>query len=179
VSLKKKTIGTLCFAIFFSSSIGIFLDVLINENVVQILISASLLFSLPMYFLCYKNRHNVAIAYQKKGKIVSNWAIVLSVIVAIPSLTILLLAKGLPSVLHYVSSSQSKMVVTVENTYGSYRSKYCNGEVLVKEFKYSFIINTVCINDQALWSSLKRNDKLTLIGRKSLIGFSYSEFKKS
>ena len=160
--------------------VGLHLNVLIDESLVTILRYTAVIISITLYYIALKNRERLKETYKKAQRKFSPWFVVISLFIAIPVISELVIAKALPSLLHYIVTSPSSLVVTVNAKGRAFdSSKYCHGKVEVKEYQYNFSINKICLNDKALWSSLKSGDKLTLTGDKSFIGFSYSEFKKS
>ena len=178
--LFKRAIGAVITTLILASFIGSFLHVLVNERLVTILLFVSAIVTLILYYIALKNRTKLTEFYKKSKRKYSAWSVILSLLIAIPMFSTILIAKGLPSALHFLASSNASLDVSViKKRSRSFRSKYCSGQVEVKEYQYDFLINSVCVDNLGVWSSLKPGDRLKLIGRQSIFGFSYNKYSKS
>jgi|GEM_PF-3267172 len=181
----KKTLALILFvfaAVFYCVLLlGAVLDVLMSDAVIERLFIISLIVSVPQYYVGIKYRHIVNRSYQEAGRIRRKWGSALAFMMAVSWKSIVVVAKGAPSLRHYVVSSPSEKIVTIStksSRFGrSSRRNRCRGRVRVAEYSRYFLYNNICIQDRLLWLSLNPGDQIKLIGRESFIGFSYSDYK--
>ncbi len=173
--LGQKIVTIIVFVLLGMSFIGIFSNMLITEKIIIYLTWVAAVFSIIMVvtalYYYFKYTH-----FSDSTKNKSTLHIVLSTVTVLPSFAFLGLVQGLPPVLHYFTSTNASITVTVKSIPSSHYSKYCKGAVYIKEYSY-FFNDKLCNINTKLWSTLSPGDKIFLVGQISPYSFTYDHYK--
>lgn len=176
---NEKLLGSSLYLAIGFMLIGMFSRILVPEEIFIIFICIGGIYSLIIlsiiyYYLSIKNS-------QLRKKMESSfkrlWYVVLLFLCVVPTLSYLSFAKGIPATLHFISSNDGEITVTVRKTTANYMSRHCDGGVYIKEYKY-FLNNEICGIKRGDWDTLKPGNKIRLIGKKSLFGFTFDKYQK-
>ncbi|WP_105258327.1 MULTISPECIES: hypothetical protein [unclassified Pseudoalteromonas] len=98
---------------------------------------------------------------------------------AIPYFVYIIVAMGIPTTLHHLSSplvEPATLVLTVKDKESSYRRTRCSGRMWFEEYQLLFN-DSICGMYKPYWHILSPGDKVIFYGKKTVFGFSYEGYK--
>jgi len=176
---------TIIFCLAVLMVIGMWSDMLVDNQVFVPLMKISAgLAALFIVFLIYVLfigdtfvRRNMARMQSKRGKKGNrNWALILGLLLVIPTLFIVGLGKGLPYIEHYLRAHEGEMLLTISGKGHSYRQRHCSGRIEFKDYPYLFN-DEICGIQETDWDSIQPGQKILLIGKQSDYGFSVERYQ--
>jgi hypothetical protein len=176
---NEKLLASSLYLAFGFMLIGMFSRTLVPEEILIIFgciggIYSLIILSIIYYYLSIKNsqlRKNMESSFKRL------WYVVFLFLFVVPMLSYISFAIGIPATLHFISSNDGEITVTVRKTTANYMGKHCVGGVYIKEYKY-FLNDQICGIKRGDWDSLKPGNKIRLIGKKSLFGFTFEKYQK-
>ncbi|CAM4440081.1 hypothetical protein [Pseudoalteromonas maricaloris] len=171
---NKVILSSFGFYLLFTF-IGMYANFLVNEKVyIKLLvlscIVSAVIISSGLYFV-FRSRHSHQMPpLQTKQRVI----FVLFLILFVPLFSIFSIAKGLPACIHYTVAKAAQHKVTFRKTTSS---KICGYGIKIKEYSY-FANEEVCGLEKSRWRKFKDGDTLVLIGKRSLLGFSYVQHRE-
>ena len=152
---------------------GVFSSIIINESLFPYywtyIVSVLITIICILYFATTSN-HRIKSLFTSYGK--TKVLLILSTFVAV--FTIIFLSRSLPLLVHTFIKEPSQMTVTISSTYiGDY--KFCHRSFELQGYNL-FFNGKVCKIDEKTYSKLDVGDSLTLIGDKSIFGFTVNDY---
>jgi hypothetical protein len=158
--------------------LGLYTDFLVTEDIVNYFVYGgvgfSLLIVISILIKITKERSLFRQRMRDQGK--STVLGIVAVIVMVPLMVVTAFSKGLPVALNYLVGSPGEIEVTVRSKPAGYYDKRCSGSVDLQEYEY-FLNDRICGVSEADWRRLRKWDKLVLVGKKSLFGIQYYQYK--
>lgn len=175
-----KTVGNVIAILIVALIIlGIYSNFLISEQVVTYFVWAGIAFSILIILLIAKLMLSNGSRYREnmKAQGKSPLAGVIVIIIFVPFMVVPSFYKGLPVVLNFIVGKPEKIVVTVLKKPAGYYKKRCSGGLYLSEYR-SFTNDKICGIEEGDWRKIQMGDKLELIGKGSIFGFSYKSYSK-
>lgn len=154
-------------------------NVLVHESIYLNLVMTGGIATIFIYILLINGLFNKESIIRKAIRTTgySRWVTCLAIVFVTPLITVYPIAKGIPTVAHFVLPSEEVILTfTVSKKNDLYISRGCSGKVYLIE--YSLLSNDfVCGFYKKDWVNLKPGDKIKLVGKKSSYGFRYASYK--
>lgn len=109
------------------------------------------------------------------GGPVKKFGAALGAVFGLSVLTAFAVFSGIPTVLHHISSSEGKMVVTVSGKSDSYDKRKCSPRLIVEDFTW-FSSNYLCPSEEA-YEQISVGSKVELQGKVSIYGIEPSQMR--
>ncbi|WP_334020255.1 hypothetical protein [Alteromonas sp. S015] len=173
--VKNKVILISFFAYLGLTFYGMYANFLVDESIYEKLLLLSFLISAIIIgfalYLLFSPKYASYYPPRPEGK--QRVFMAFCFFLFIPFFSVCAIAKGAPAGMHHLFAQKAQIKVTVKrNT----TSKMCGHGVKVKEYSL-FLNEEVCNLKTNDWYELKENDDLLLIGKKSVLGFSYVQYE--
>lgn len=175
---SRNALINVAFAIAMLSGVGLYNTTILNKDVMDVTVIAAIivwigLFPYALKPMLRKYDRETEITKPKRRR-TRRFQIVLGFVFIVPFAVYLAIGRGLPILGHYLLSSRGEMTVTIKSKGDYYRKKRCRGPLWVEG--HYFMNNQFCLGDEGRWKGVKPGDTLTVKGRKSPLGFSYSTY---
>jgi len=175
--IKKKRRLLPYYIAFFMSLLfvwGVYSSIIINESLFPYywtyIASAIITIICILYFATTSN-YRIKGLFTSYGK--TKVLFILSIVVAV--FTIIFLSRSLPLLMHTFIKEPSQMTATISSTHiGDYR--FCHKSFELEGY-HLFFNGKVCKVDEKTYARLGVGDSLTLIGDKSIFGFTVNDYQ--